>query len=134
LWRSRCAVVKGAAVEVRTRSANGIFYGQRSNAARESNLDAESLATLGTSSSEHQAAPARRHAGTKSMSALAVQVAGLIRALHDRVSVWSLRKKMASKQCHVEGTFEGREGYAPMFGVSSQNRMWSVDKYFCACG
>jgi len=45
--------------------------------------DGETLAALGTTAGEHETAALGCHASTKPVSPLAMQVAGLIRTLHD---------------------------------------------------
>jgi hypothetical protein len=48
--------------------------------------DAETLAALGTTTSQHQTAALGGHASTEAVYALAVQIAGLICALHLKLS------------------------------------------------
>jgi hypothetical protein len=81
-------------------------------------LDAETLAALGATTRENQTAAADGHASAKAVRALAVNVARLVSALHDRVSVAGPQvkaKKLSNcgrKQKLTLRIFEGRQGYA----------------------
>ena len=124
--------MKVAASEVRERSAiEGGF--EQAELARDADLHAETLTALGSATSEHQPAATGGHAGTKSVRALAVYVAGLIRALHGRFPSGSAAKiSLKTRPCR--GDFEGRQGYAPHPRVSRRNASGVKDKYFFACG
>lgn len=65
-------------------------------------LYAEALAAFGAASSEHQAAATSRHASAESVRALAMQIAGLICALHDASSSCVPRMRPLTRQ-RLEG-------------------------------
>ena len=65
----------------------------------------ESLATFGTPAGQHEAAALRSHACAKTMRALAVQIARLIRALHGKPRGKSPQadEKQGQKGCKERG-------------------------------
>ena len=82
---------------------------------REGKSNGQALTPLGAAPSQNLAAGTRGHARTEPVSARAMQVAGLISALHD----FSPAAKLALKQAHGAPK-EGRQAYAPSPRVSSE--------------
>jgi hypothetical protein len=100
-----------------------------------SGSDSETLATFRAAPGEDLTAGSRRHAGAKTVSALTMQVAGLISTLHCWLSLLSsdlfsgdgqLRKLRQNK--HMPGRKEGRQGYAATPAVSSAKQVPGVRK------